>query len=290
MTTTLKRCLPGAFLACVFLFLYVPIASVVFYSFNASKLVTVWTGFSLRWYGALAQDAELIDAALASLKIAVATACASVVIGTWIGYVLSRGGRFRGFTLFAAMTNAPLVLPEVIQGISLLLLFIGLQQAFGWSGERGMVSIWIGHVMLCLSYVAITVQSRLATLDKALEEAARDLGAPPWRVFFDVTLPLIAPALVSGWLLAFTISMDDIIMSAFLSGPGSTLLPLVVLSRVRLGLNPEINALGTLVIALVSVTVVANNCWMLRRARRRDRELAQPARERESAAAMPQAV
>ncbi|QBQ98834.1 ABC transporter permease subunit [Paraburkholderia pallida] len=279
----MRRILPGAFLALVFLFLYVPIVSVVFYSFNASKLVTVWTGFSLRWYYALTQDAELLNAAAASLKIAAATACASVVIGTWAGFVLSDFGRFRGFTLFAAMTNAPLVLPEVIQGISLLLLFIGLQQLFGWSGGRGMVTIWIGHVMLCLSYVSITVQSRLAKMDRSLTEAARDLGAPPWRVFFDVTLPLIAQALLSGWLLSFTISMDDIIMSAFLSGPGSTLLPLVVLSRVRLGLNPEINAMGTIVIMFVSVVVVLNNTFMLRRARRRDAEvsraLAAPAQE-----------
>jgi len=268
----LSRFVPGAFLTAVFLFLYVPMLSVVFYSFNESKLVTVWTGFSLKWYYQLTQDGELLGAAAMSLKIAVATAFASVAIGTWCAFVITNFGRFRGFTLFASMTTAPLVLPEVIQGISLLLLFLGIQQLFGWQGGRGAVTIWIGHVMLCLSYVAITVQSRLTTLDKSLAEAAMDLGAPPFRVFFEVTLPLIFQALVSGWLLSFTISMDDIIMSAFLSGPGSTLLPLVVLSRVKLGLNPEINAMGTIVISVVTASVVLSNVFMLRRERRRDRE------------------
>ncbi|SIO70249.1 putrescine transport system permease protein [Burkholderia sp. GAS332] len=269
----LRAFLPGTFLFLVFMFLYVPMLSVVFYSFNESQLVTVWTGFSFKWYYALTQDTELLNAAVTSLKIAIATAFTSVFIGTWAGFVIANSGRFRGFTLFAAMTNAPLVLPEVIQGISLLLLFVGLQQVTGWPGGRGMVTIWIGHVMLCLSYVAITVQSRLSGMDKSLGEAAQDLGATSLRVFFDVTLPLIAQALISGWLLSFTISMDDIIMSAFLSGPGSTLLPLVVLSRVRLGLNPEINALGTLVIVFVTSAVVVNNHFMLRRLRSRDREI-----------------
>ncbi|NPT40269.1 ABC transporter permease subunit [Paraburkholderia sp. 1N] len=269
----LRAFLPGTFLFLVFMFLYVPMLSVVFYSFNESQLVTVWTGFSFKWYYALTQDTELLNAAVTSLKIAIATAFTSVFIGTWAGFVIANSGRFRGFTLFAAMTNAPLVLPEVIQGISLLLLFVGLQQVTGWPGGRGMVTIWIGHVMLCLSYVAITVQSRLSGMDKSLGEAAQDLGATSLRVFFDVTLPLISQALISGWLLSFTISMDDIIMSAFLSGPGSTLLPLVVLSRVRLGLNPEINALGTLVIVFVTSAVVVNNHFMLRRLRSRDREI-----------------
>jgi putrescine transport system permease protein len=269
----LRTFLPGTFLFLVFLFLYVPMLSVVFYSFNESQLVTVWTGFSFKWYYALTQDTELLNAAVTSLKIAIETAFTSVFIGTWAGFVIANSGRFRGFTLFAAMTNAPLVLPEVIQGISLLLLFVGMQQLTGWSGGRGMVTIWIGHVMLCLSYVAITVQSRLSGMDKSLGEAAQDLGATSLRVFFDVTLPLISQALISGWLLSFTISMDDIIMSAFLSGPGSTLMPLVVLSRVRLGLNPEINALGTLVIVFVTSAVVLNNHFMLRRLRSRDREI-----------------
>ena len=267
--------LGNAYLALVFLFLYVPTASVVVYSFNESPLVTLWTGFSARWYGELAADREVLAAAWASLKIGVATACAAVLVGTWAGFVLDRFKRFRGLTLYTAMINAPLVIPEVIQGISLLLLFVALQEATGWP-ERGMFTIWIGHTMLCVSYVAITVQSRLAGLDPSLHEAAAVLGATPLRVFFDVTLPLISQALVAGWLLSFTISIDDVLMTAFLSGPDSTLLPIVVFSRARLGLNPEINALGTLFIALVTVGVVVGNHLMLKRQRRLDREMYSP--------------
>jgi putrescine transport system permease protein len=263
----------NAYLGLVFLFLYVPTAIVVFYSFNASSLVSVWTGFSFKWYAALTSDAELTAAAWASLQIAVATAFAAVFVGTWAGFVLSRYRRFRGSTLFTAMINAPLVIPEVIQGISLLLLFVALLEAFGWP-PRGMFTIWIGHTMLCVSYVAITVVSRLASMDKSLDEAAANLGATPLRVFIDITLPLISQALVSGWLLSFTISIDDVLMTAFLSGPDSTLLPIVVFSRVRLGLNPEVNALGSLFIVAVAVGVVLNNRFLLRRQRRRDQEMA----------------
>jgi putrescine transport system permease protein len=233
----------------------------------------VWSGFSLKWYAALTTDDEVLSAAWASLEIGLATAFASVFVGTWAGYVLSRFKRFRGLTLFTAMINAPLVIPEVIQGISLLLLFVGLQEAFGWPA-RGMLTIWIGHTMLCVSYVAITVYARLGAMDESLHEAAQNLGATPLRVFVDITLPLIAQALVSGWLLSFTISLDDVLMTAFLSGPDSTLLPMVIFSRVRLGLNPEINALGTLFIVVVTVGVLFNNHLMLRRQRRRDRDLA----------------
>jgi putrescine transport system permease protein len=262
-----------AFLALVFLFLYGPILSVICYSFNASKLATVWSHFSLQWYAQLAQDDELMQAAWVSLRLALFTAFASMVMGGWAGFVLAQFRNFRGFSLFTAMINAPMVLPEVISGISLLLLFVTLEQTTGWPNGRGMLTIWIGHVMLCLSYVAITVQARLATMDASLTEAARDLGAPPWRVFFDITLPLISQALVSGWLLSFTISLDDVVMSAFLSGPGTTPLPLVVLSRVRIGLNPEINALGTLFIVFVGVIVIGNNHLLMRRERRRERDL-----------------
>jgi len=265
--------LGNAYLALVFLFLYVPTASVIVYSFNESPLVSLWTGFSTRWYGELAADGEVLSAAWASLEIGVATACAAVLVGTWAGFVLDRFKRFRGLTLYTAMINAPLVIPEVIQGISLLLLFVALQEATGWP-ERGMFTIWIGHTMLCVSYVAITVRSRLAGLDPSLHEAAAVLGATPLRVFFDITLPLISQALVAGWLLSFTISIDDVLMTAFLSGPDSTLLPMVVFSRVRLGLNPEINALGTLFIVAVTVGVVVNNHLMLKRQRRRDQEMA----------------
>jgi putrescine transport system permease protein len=268
-----RRLLGSGYLALVFLFLYVPTATVVVYSFNESQLVMLWSGFSVKWYGALTADPELLSAAWASLQVAFATACSSVFVGTWAGFVLFRYRRFRGLTLYTAMINAPLVIPEVIQGISLLLLFVGLQEAFGWPA-RGMLTIWIGHTMLCVSYVAITVHSRLSGMDESLHEAAQDLGATPLRVFFDITLPLISQALLSGGLLSFTISLDDVLMTAFLSGPDSTLLPMVVFSRVKLGLNPEINALGTLFIGAVTVGVLVNNHFMLKRQRRRDREMA----------------
>ena len=252
-----------------FAFLYIPILSLVVYSFNESQLVTVWTHFSTRWYQALATDDELINAAWLSLRIALLTAFASVFIGTWAGFVLARMGRFRGFTLFSGMINAPLVIPEVIQGISLLLLFVEMGKLIGWPAGRGVFTIWIGHVMLCISYVAIIVQSRVRELNPSLEEAALDLGATPFKVFFQITLPLISQALAAGWLLSFTLSIDDLVLSAFLSGPGSTTLPLVVFSRVRLGLNPEMNALATLFIAVVTVGVVVANHFMQRAEKRR---------------------
>lgn len=252
-----------------FAFLYIPILSLVVYSFNESQLVTVWTRFSTRWYQALVTDDELITAAWLSLRIALMTAFASVFIGTWAGFVLARMGRFRGFTLFSGMINAPLVIPEVIQGISLLLLFVEMGKLIGWPAGRGVFTIWIGHVMLCISYVAIIVQSRVRELNPSLEEAALDLGATPFKVFFQITLPLISQALAAGWLLSFTLSIDDLVLSAFLSGPGSTTLPLVVFSRVRLGLNPEMNALATLFIAVVTVGVIAGNYFMQRAERKR---------------------
>jgi len=254
-------------------FLYLPIILLVIYSFNESKLVTVWSGFSTKWYGALLEDDELITSALLSVKIALMTATASVVIGTWAGFVMARLNRFRLFPLFAGMINAPLVIPEVIQGISLLLLFVAMEQTLGWPEGRGVFTIWIGHVMLCVSYVAIIVQSRVRELNRSLEEAAMDLGARPLKVFFVITLPLISQALVSGWLLSFTLSLDDLVLTAFLSGPGSTTLPMVIFSRVRLGLNPEMNALATLFIIIVSVGVVAGNLYMRSVQRKRDREM-----------------
>jgi putrescine transport system permease protein len=252
-----------------FAFLYIPILSLIVYSFNESQLVTVWTRFSTRWYQALITDDELITAAWLSLRIGLMTAFASVFIGTWAGFVLARMGRFRGFTLFSGMINAPLVIPEVIQGISLLLLFVEMGKLIGWPAGRGVFTIWIGHVMLCISYVAIIVQSRVRELNPSLEEAALDLGATPFKVFFQITLPLISQALAAGWLLSFTLSIDDLVLSAFLSGPGSTTLPLVVFSRVRLGLNPEMNALATLFIAVVTVGVIAGNYFMQRAERKR---------------------
>jgi putrescine transport system permease protein len=268
-----NRTLSTSVLAIGFLFLYIPIISLVVYSFNESKLVTVWSGFSLKWYAALLQDDELLNAAWLSLKIGLMTAFASVAIGTWAGYVLARMGRFKGFALFAGMINAPLVIPEVIQGISLLLLFVAMEQLLGWPKGRGVVTMWIGHVMLCVSYVAIIVQSRVKEMNKSLEEAALDLGATPFKVFFVITLPLISQALISGWLLSFTLSIDDLVLSAFLSGPGSTTLPLVVFSRVRLGLNPEMNALATLFISAVTIGVIVGNQVMMARERKRLRDL-----------------
>jgi putrescine transport system permease protein len=245
-----------------YLFLYLPIVLLVIYSFNESKLVTVWSGFSTKWYSALLDDDELITAAWLSIRVALMTATASVVVGTVAGFVLARMGRFRLFTLFSAMINAPLVIPEVIQGISMLLLFVQMEQFLGWPAGRGILTIWIGHTMLCVSYVAIIVQSRVKELDRSLEEAAMDLGATPLKIFFAITLPLISQALVSGWLLSFTLSLDDLVLSAFLSGPGSTTLPMVVFSRVRLGLNPEMNALATLFITFVTIGVVGVNQYL----------------------------
>lgn len=256
-----------------FLFLYIPIFSLIIYSFNSSTLVTVWAGMSLRWYGALFKDTELLTAAWLSLKIALMTAFASVFIGTWAGFILARFGRFRGFTMFSGMVNAPLVIPEVIQGISLLLLFVAFEQYFGWPRGRGIFTIWVGHVTLCLSYVAIIVQARVKELDKSIEDAALDLGATPLKVFFVIILPLISQAIMSGWLLSFTLSIDDLVLSAFLSGPGSSTLPLVVFSRVRLGLNPEMNALATIFITIVTIGVIAINRYMAKQERRRTRSM-----------------
>ena len=276
MTTTRRQRgnrVGTAFLALVFLFFYVPILSVMAYSFNESPVAGTWTQFSLRWYARLGDDPELLDAAWTSLVLGLFTAFASVFIGAWIGFVLASYRRFAGQGLFTAMINAPMVLPEVISGISLLLLFVGMEQLTGWPPGRGMVTMWIGHVMLCISYVAITVRARLSAIDPSLLEAARDLGATPLRVFFDITLPLIAGALVSGWLLSLTISLDDVIMSAFLAGPDTTTLPLVVLSRIRLGLDPTINALGTLFIVFVSLIVVGNSYVVMKREQRQARSL-----------------
>ncbi|MDH0344082.1 ABC transporter permease subunit [Chromobacterium haemolyticum] len=254
-------------------FLYLPIVLLVIYSFNESKLVTIWSGFSTKWYAALLEDEELINAAWLSLKIAVLAASSSVVIGAVAGYVLARFGRFRLFPLFAGMINAPLVMPEVIIGISILLLFVNMENLVGWPQGRGLTTIWIGHTVLCVSYVAIIVQSRVRELSLSLEEAAMGLGATPLKTFFVITLPLISQALVSGWLLSFTLSLDDLITSAFLSGPGSTTLPMVIFSRVRLGLNPEMNALATVFIALVTAGVVAANQLMSAQKSRRSEEM-----------------
>ena len=249
-------------------FLYIPIVSVIVFSFNDSRVSTVWGGFSTRWYVALFQNQQLLDAVQRSFVIATLTATAAVLLGTACGLALSRFGRFPGRGLLSLMNSAPMVMPDVMMGLSSLLLFVTLQQAFGWP-DRGMVTITLAHITLTSCYVTVVVRSRMAGMDDSLEEAAMDLGARPWRVFFVITLPLIAPALLAGWLLAFTLSLDDLVMTAFLSGPGSTTLPQLIFSRVRLGLNPEINALGTLTVLVVAVLVISANRIMLRQEKRR---------------------
>lgn len=256
-----------------FAFLYVPILSLVFYSFNKSRLVTVWGGFSTQWYGKLLANDQILDAAWLSLRIAAINATGATILGTLAGLALARFGQFRGRTLLSGMTTAPLVMPEVITGLSLLLLFVAMEQAFGWPAGRGVTTITIAHITLTLSYVTVIVQSRLATLDGSLEEAAMDLGARPAKVFLLVTLPIIAPALISGWLLAFTISLDDLVIASFVSGPGSSTLPMVIFSKVRLGVSPDINALATIMVSLVSIGVIIAGVVMVRRERSRQRDI-----------------
>ena len=238
------------------LFLYGPIISVIVYSFNESTLVTVWSGFSTKWYQALFHDDQILSAAELSLGIAFASATGALVIGTLSGYVLARFRRFTGRTFFAGMVMAPLVMPEIIMGISMLLLFVGLQGLIGWPA-RGVETIIIAHITFTTAFVAVVVQSRLVDSDISIEEAAMDLGARPVQVFFLITLPLMAPALVAGWLLAFSLSLDDLVTTSFVSGPGSTTLPQLIFSKVKLGLNPEINALATVVITIVSMATFA---------------------------------
>ncbi|NYT81968.1 ABC transporter permease subunit [Alcaligenaceae bacterium] len=240
-------------------FLYIPILCLMAFSFNDSSMMTSWTGFSFKWYVELFNDQALLSAARLSLLIAALTATTAVVIGTWAGYVLARMGRFRGFSIYIGMVSAPLVIPEVVLGISLLLMFVEISDLLGWPDGNGVFTIWVGHVTLCMAYVAVIIQSRIRDLDRSLEEAALDLGATPLKVFFHITLPLILPALMAGWLLAFTLSLDDVVIASFLSGPGYTTLPLEIFSRVRLGLKPEINALATLFILLVGIFVVVAN-------------------------------
>ncbi len=261
-----------AAMALGFAFLYLPIASLIAYSFNASKLVTVWGGFSARWYGELLRDDQILHAAWLSLRIAAMNATIAVALGTFAGLALARMGRFRGRLLFTGMTSAPLVMPEVITGLSLLLLFVALEDLIGWPGRRGVTTITIAHITFSLAYVAVIVQAQLASSDQSIEEAAQDLGARPAKVFCVITLPIISPALVSGWLLAFTLSLDDLIIASFVSGPGSSTLPMVVFSKVRLGVSPEINALATLFVLVVAAGITAATLITARAARRRARD------------------
>ena len=270
--TTRRSVFVTTAMALGFAFLYLPIASLIAYSLNASKLVTVWGGFSAKWYGELLRDDQILRAAWLSLRIAVMNATIAVALGTLAGLALARMGRFRGRVLFTGMTSAPLVMPEVITGLSLLLLFVALEDLIGWPGRRGVTTITIAHITFSLAYVAVVIQAQLASTDESIEEAAQDLGARPAKVFCVITLPLISPALVSGWLLAFTLSLDDLIIASFVSGPGSSTLPMVVFSKVRLGVSPEINALATLFVLVVAAGITAAALVTKRTARRRSRD------------------
>lgn len=267
-------------LAFGFAFLYVPILSMIVFSFNNSKLVTVWDGPNsptLKWYGLLFQNRQIMGAAWLSIKIATLNACISVVLGTLAGLVLARFGKFRGRTLLAAMTTAPLVMPEVITGLAMLLLFVLMEQVIGWPSGRGVTTITIAHVTFSMAYVTVVIQSRLASFDDSLEEAAMDLGARPAKVFWRITLPLIMPAVVSGWLLAFTLSWDDVVISQFVAGPSSTTLPMVIFSKVRLGVSPDVNALATIMVLIVATGVVVSALTLQRQERRHQREMQQAA-------------
>ena len=272
MRPTAGRMTSRLWMGAVFLFLYLPIVTLVILSFNASPMVTSWGGFSLRWYSALMQDTEIIAGFKLSLQIAALTACASVVLGTLAALALTRFKRFPGRTLFVGMVNSPLVMPEVIIGLSLLLMLVSVQRTFGFP-DRGMMTIWLGHTLLGMAYATVVVQSRLQEMNPSLEEAAQDLGCRPWQVFFLVTLPLISQAIGSAWLLTFTLSLDDVVLSAFLSGPGSTTMPITIFSRARLGLSPSVNTVATLTVAVVSVAVVVASIWISRAERRRAREM-----------------
>ena len=258
-------------------FLYLPIVALVIFSFNDSPVPNVWRSFTLKWYASLGSDAEVIAGLWLSLRIAFFTACASVVLGTLAALALVKHSRFVGRTLFSGMLSAPLVMPEVIIGLSLLLMLVSMQKALGFP-ERGLMTIWLGHLLLGLAYAAVVVQARLKDLNPQLEEAAMDLGARPWQVFWLVTLPMISQALLSAWLLTFTLSLDDVVLSAFLSGPGATTMPLVIFSRARLGLNPSVNAIATLTVALVSIGVICASLVVARRERLRAAEIATAAR------------
>jgi putrescine transport system permease protein len=253
-----------------FLFLYLPIVLMIIFSFNESRLVTVWGGFSTKWYGELFRNQQILSAAWLSFKIAAMNATGATVLGTLAGLALTRFGRFRGRPLLTGLATAPLVMPEVITGLSLLLLFVAMEQAIGWPAGRGITTITIAHMTFSMAYVTVVVQSRLSTLDESLEEAAMDLGARPAKVFFLITLPIILPAILAGWLLAFTLSWDDLVITSFVTGPGSSTLPVVIFSKVRLGVSPDINALATILVLFVAIFTTIFGLYMIRQQKRRD--------------------
>ncbi|PQZ94165.1 MULTISPECIES: ABC transporter permease subunit [Pseudomonas] len=245
------------------LFIYLPMLILVIYSFNESKLVTVWGGWSIKWYVGLLDNTQLMGSVARSLEIACYTAVAAVALGTLAAFVLTRISQFKGRTLFGGLVTAPLVMPEVITGLSLLLLFVAMAQLIGWPQERGIVTIWIAHTTFCAAYVAVVVSARLRELDLSIEEAAMDLGARPWKVFFLITIPMIAPSLAAGGMMSFALSLDDLVLASFVSGPGSTTLPMEVFSAVRLGVKPEINAVASLI--LLAVSLVTFLVWFFSR-------------------------
>ena len=275
-------------------FLYIPLIVLVVYSFNDSKLVTIWGGFSTKWYAKLLNNDQILEAAWLSLRIAVVSSLAATVLGTLAGYALARIKRFRGSTLFAGMVSAPMVMPDVITGLSMLLLIIQvqtmLQGIFGNTSSfgNGFFTIFLGHATLCMAYITVIIRARLAELDQSLEEAAIDLGARPLKIFFVITLPLIMPAIVSGFLLGVTLSLDDLVITSFLSGPGSSTLPQVIFSKIKLGLDPQMNVLATIIIAIVGTLVIIMNWYMMRQTTRREREAAEA--ERQERLAMEQAI
>ena len=264
------------------LFIYAPMLILVIYSFNASKLVTVWGGWSIKWYVGLLDNSQLMGSVVRSLEIACYTAIAAVALGTLAAFVLTRITHFKGRTLFGGLVTAPLVMPEVITGLSLLLLFVAMAQMIGWPQERGIVTIWIAHTTFCAAYVAVVVSARLRELDLSIEEAAMDLGARPWKVFFLITIPMIAPSLAAGGMMSFALSLDDLVLASFVSGPGSTTLPMEVFSAVRLGVKPEINAVASLI--LLAVSLVTFLVWYFSRRAEESRKRAIQQAIEESAA------
>jgi putrescine transport system permease protein len=268
-------------LSAAYLFLYLPIVALVVYSFNDSTIPNVWRGFTLKWYANLANDSELLAGLWLSLKIAFLTACGSVVLGTLAAFALVKYKRFTGRTLFSGMVSAPLVMPEVVVGLSLLLMLVSMQKALGFP-ERGLTTIWLGHLLLGTAYATVVVQARLRDLNPQLEEAAMDLGAKPHQVFWLVTLPMIGQALMSAWLLTFTLSLDDVVLSAFLSGPGATTMPLVIFSRARLGLNPSVNAVATITVTVVAIGVLIASYMIARAERQRQQDMAAAVRAAKS--------
>lgn len=258
-------------------FLYIPMLVLIGYSFNASPLVSLWGGFSVKWYASLLHNRQILDAALLSFEIALVASTGAVMLGLLAATALVRFRHFRGRLLLTGMINAPLVMPEIITGITQLLLFVSMAQLIGWP-HRGLTTIILSHIVFCGAYAAVTIQSRLITVDRSLEEAARDLGATPFRAFCDVTLPIIMPALASSWLLSFTLSLDDVVISSFVSGPSASTLPMVIYSKVKLGVSPEINALATLIIGAVGTCVVVAGYTMRRAERERDRDRQMAAR------------